>query len=135
MTADGAPPALHGAVTLEWADGSYRFRLAVAQLVELQDLCGAGPYAIYLRLVAHQWRVQDLRETIRLGLIGGGTAPGEALRLVRAYVEARPLLECEPVAARILAAALIGPDLDDEDGEDPDPGKATAPEAGSTTAP
>lgn len=76
-----------GSVSLAWADGDYRFRLPIGQLRELQDKCGAGPQEIYSRLMDGTWRVDDLRETIRLGLIGGGVDPVRALALVRNYVD------------------------------------------------
>ena len=110
------------AVEIDWADGTHAFRLAIGQLVELQEKTGVGPMALWRRLVESEWRVGDLRETIRLGLIGGGAAPSAALTLVRDYVEARPLVESVPVAIAILAAALYG-------APDEPVGKETAPPA------
>jgi len=95
-------------VTLIWADGEYPFRLPIKQLEELQDKCDAGPSELYNRLEDGRWRVADLRETIRLGLIGGGMTPAEAFVKVRRYVDERPLLESVPVARAVLLAALIG---------------------------
>jgi hypothetical protein len=91
-----------------WADGDYTFRLAWGQIAELQDKCDAGPYVILQRLTNGQWRIQDISETIRLGLIGGGQKPVDAVKLVRTYVEARPPLENVLVAQAILGTALIG---------------------------
>lgn len=105
-------------VTIPWGDGEHVFRLALAQLLELQEKTDAGPVELVARIQAHRWRVQDLRETIRLGLIGGGKTPTEALVLVSRYVDGRPLLESEPVAAEIITAALALPDAA--------PGKQTA---------
>ena len=95
-------------ITLDFADGSYKFRLAWGQLAELQEKCDAGPYVVYERLNNRTWRINDIRETIRIGLIGGGTAPAVALTLVRRYVEERPPLESLPYAQAILSIALIG---------------------------
>ena len=53
-------------------------------------------------------RAYTNREVIRLALIGGGTEPRKALALVKAYVEARPLLETFDLVAEILEAALFG---------------------------
>ncbi len=78
--------------------------------MELQEKTDAGPLAVLLRLHGHDWRVQDVRETIRLGLIGGGKTPPQALALVARYVDRRPLLESVPVAQDILAAGLAQPD-------------------------
>lgn len=95
-------------VSFDWADGHYRFRLPIEQLLELQVKCDAGPPEIHARLASARWRVEDLRETIRLGLIGGGLTPVKALELTRAYVDQRPLHESVNPAFAILTAALVG---------------------------
>lgn len=100
-----------GSVRLDFGDGEHPFRLGVmTELRELQDLCGAGPMVIYRRLTEGEWKVPDVRETIRLGLIGGGMSAPEALKLVRRYVESdsTALAELVPTAAVILAACLFG---------------------------
>lgn len=97
-----------GAITFDWADGAHTFRLAIGQLRELQEKCDAGPQVLLRRLSDGSWRVDDVRETIRLGLVGGGAAPTRALDLVRVYVDDRPLLENVGPAQAILMAALVG---------------------------
>ncbi|MGE0828940.1 MAG: gene transfer agent family protein [Hyphomonadaceae bacterium] len=106
-------------VELSWADGSYTFRLAIGQLVELQEKCDAGPPTIYNRLVGNAWYLNDIRETLRLGLIGGGMAPAKALSLINRYVDDRPLAENARHAQAVLMALMIGV-------EDETPGKAEA---------
>jgi hypothetical protein len=96
------------AIDLDWADGTYRFALRWGQLAELQEKTDAGPYVVLHRLHSHQWRVEDISNVIRLGLIGGGMEPSAALRKVRAYVEARPPLENHPYAIAVLSAGLLG---------------------------
>ena len=110
-------------VTITWGDGDHRFRLAIGQLRELQEKCAAGPMEVLDRLATRRWRVDDVRETIRLGLIGGGMEPIKALPLVKHYIDERPIMESVPAAQAVLIAALIGVE------EDP-AGKA---EAGETT--
>lgn len=60
-----------GFIELEFGDGTYRFRLLGAELRELQSLCDAGPFEIFNRLSVGFPRFDDIRETIRLGLVGG----------------------------------------------------------------
>lgn len=96
--------------TMVFGDGEYAFRLAIAQLLELQELTKSGPLELYDRLRGRDWRVQDIREPIRLGLIGAGMAPTDAVRLVQRYVEQRPLLESVPVAAIVVMRALAMPE-------------------------
>lgn len=103
----------NASVTLAWGDGDYTFRLAWGQLIMLQEACDAGPAPIYDRLTNNTWRVQDISHVIRIGLIGGGLKPTDALKLVRTYVEDRPPLENLMFAIAILQAGIIGaPDED-----------------------
>lgn len=104
-------------IDLDWGDGTYKFRLAWKQLIELQEKLDAGPAWILDTFWKNNWKVEYISEIVRLGLIGGGTAPQDALRLVRTYVEDRPPLENLSVAQAILAIALAGGD---------DPGEASA---------
>lgn len=100
-------------ITFDWADGPHTFRLALEQLRTLQEATKTGPYTLWERVaLSREWRVDDIRETIRLGLIGGGMEPLDALALVRVYVDGRPLVESVAPAERILRAALIGADDD-----------------------
>lgn len=94
-----------------FADGEYDFRLAWGQLVELQELCSAGPQFILNRLtVTGDWRVEDISEIIRLGLLGADKdmKPSRATDLVRRYVKERPPLENHTLAVAILTTALLG---------------------------
>lgn len=95
-------------IELDWADGTYAFRLGWGQLAELQEKTDCGPYVVLNRLHSGQWRVEDISNVIRLGLIGGGMIPADALKKVRAYVEDRPPLESIIVAQVALGAALTG---------------------------
>jgi hypothetical protein len=118
-------------VTLEWPDKERTFRLRIGELVELQEKCDAGPMAILSRLAEGQWRVHDIRETIRLGLLGGGAPPSEALRLIKLHVDDRPLTEAIHVAQAILLAAVIG--VEDEPLEDRPGEPALGTENGSAS--
>jgi hypothetical protein len=111
-------------IELDFADGTYSFRLGWGELATLQEACDAGPYVILHRLHSHQWRMADISSVVRLGLIGGGMAPADALKKVRAYVEDRPPLESHTYAVAILSAGLLG--APDEPVGEP---KAPTPEA------
>lgn len=128
-------------ITLFFGDGEHKFRLAIAELRELQEKTDAGPPLVLSRLFQGQWRVEDVRETLRLGLIGGGMKPADAHALVVRYCDERPAWgDNARIAAIALAAAISG--AEDEpvgkpDGEGADrtrsPGKNTA--SGKSTAP
>ena len=102
-----------GSISLPFADGDHTFCLKWAQLIQLQEATDTGPYVVMQRLSDGTWRVEDISHTIRLGLIGGGMVPGDALKLTRSYVEARPPLENVILARGILAASLMGAPEDD----------------------
>ncbi len=95
-------------ITMPWADGDYTFRLDWAALEKLQEACDAGPYVILQRMSNGGWMMQDITNTIRLALIGGGLEPIAALKKVRAYVEDRPPGENLIYAQAILTAGCIG---------------------------
>jgi hypothetical protein len=99
-----------GSVMLVWGDGERRFRLAIGQLRELEEKCRAGSQEIFLRMAQGKWRIDDIRETLRLGLIGGGTPPTDAHMLIVRYFDPpeRPKLEGVDPALRILKEALVG---------------------------
>lgn len=100
-------PSRHAEIGLEFGGEDRRFRLALGELRELQEKTDAGPAHLLQRLTDGTWRVDDIRETLRLGLIGGGMTPSEALALCRRYVDDRPLLESLPLARAVLLVVLL----------------------------
>lgn len=126
----------HGTIRLVWGGDERPFRLSFKELRELQELCTlptdklvSGPLSIATRLGEGTWRVQDIRETLRLGLVGGGMPSNEATRLVIRHVEEydTPLAEHALHARAIIFAALMGAR------EDP-AGKSDAAEESAPTA-
>lgn len=98
-----------GDVEFEWAGETRTFRLLFGEILKLQERTDAGPFELLRRLTTGTWRINDIRETIRLGLEGGGMKPNEAGRLIKDYVDPpQPLLDSVLIAARILEAALSG---------------------------
>lgn len=72
-------------------------------------------YAL-LRSIGGDWRIEDVRETVRLGLIGAGMSPSDAYILVSTYVDQTdkyPLVDNVGVAASILLHALTAPPGED----------------------
>jgi hypothetical protein len=103
-------------IPLTWQGGEHEFALPIGQLRALQDRCDAGPAHVLGRLASGQWRVDDVTETIRLALMGGGLERSEAVRLVKLHVEEKPLAQSVTLASAVLMAALYGPE-DDSLGE------------------
>lgn len=95
-------------VDITWQGGEHTFALPIELLRALQDRCDAGPAWVLARLGSQQWRVEDVVDTIRLGLEGGGLAKDEARKLTRIHVEDRPLTLSVLTAQAILMDALFG---------------------------
>jgi hypothetical protein len=99
----------HAAIEQDFGDGTYTFRLGLGEIEELERKCDLGIFRIVGRLApqAREAKLVEIMETLRLGLIGGGTMPVEALALVKRYVEERPLDENRDVAYAVGLAALM----------------------------
>lgn len=108
-----------GSVELVFAGDLRKFRLGIAELIALQEKRNSGPMEIVSRLNFHGWRVEDVTETLRIALIGGGEDGKAAAEIVQANL--RPgkqaayggtmVGELEigvKIASAILAAAITG---------------------------
>ena len=98
-----------GKLALAWPDQAREYRLRLGELRQLQEKCDAGPLEIMARIQAGRWRVDDVYQTIRLGLIGAGMRMDDALTLVDLTVTDGRLGECAIYAQAILSAAVTGP--------------------------
>lgn len=114
-----------GRITEFVGDNDYPLQLKIAHLRNLQADLNSGPSAILERLQNGLWFVDDIIETIRHGLRGGGMSDRDAKRLVENYITDGALLQYQPVALKVILAAMIG----DEDD------MPELPEAGETMAP
>lgn len=108
----------NGVVELDFGDGTHRFRLPIGQLEELQEKTGVGPFKLLQRLLNGEWHVADVREPIRLGLIGGGMEPLAALTLVRRYIDDRHDWLPQSITARLIVMAAISGAPEEEPGKD-----------------
>lgn len=96
-------------IRLAWVGGEHDFALALGQLRALQANTGAGPEELLNRMAAGTWRVDDLIETLRQGLLGGGVPAEEAGPLLLRLADLHGLIAFRETAFRVLAAALRGP--------------------------
>lgn len=106
-------------------DDMQDFRLAYGNLLELQEKTGVGPFTLYRRFMSDDWFVQDIFETCRIGLIGGGMKPRDAFVLCKRYVMDQPPLDNLNLARMILVAALHGAPDEDRSGSKKDDGKTS----------
>lgn len=121
--------AKESTVRVAWRGGEHDMALGIGEILVLEPTCHAGLAAIFQRLTTGSWGVQDVRETIRLGLIGAGMPDAEALQLIKACVDNHPngyAPSCI-IASKVLEAAIIGVTDDNEFAAAP--GKSPAAEA------
>ena len=123
-------------IELHFGDGDYLFRLNLVGIQAIQDKCGCGIGAVWQRLSASRlnyvsghdvgfadaatFKVEDIIEPIRQGLIGGASGmvdgapvavtPQSANRLIQAYVIERPLSEGWAIAFAVMSALIEGYD-------------------------
>ncbi|MCA6098867.1 gene transfer agent family protein [Bradyrhizobium australafricanum] len=108
----------NGSVSLVWAGGEDVFCLSkVGLILDLEDKCKAGIGIIAGRLESGSYGLNDIRETIRLGLIGGGATPERAMASVRNHVDGNPLSHSVLVAYAVVRAVLFGTPVDDPVGK------------------
>jgi hypothetical protein len=97
-----------GRIEIDWGGDLRTFRLDIDRLIALQDACGAGPYEILTRLSSGRWLVQDIKETLRLGLMGGGVEGKKARDLADQAVQPGSILQHVQTAQAVLMASLVG---------------------------
>ena len=115
-------------VRLNWVGGEHDFALRIGELRSLQDSCNAGPEQVMVRLQNGSWRVNDIIEPIRLGLIGASEmTTAEAGPFVTNIFNQHNRLELKMTAFAIMVDALIGPEEDSPGG---DQGETPPPENG-----
>lgn len=120
-------------IELSCWDGTHTFRLRIGELRKLQEKCDAGPLAIANRLRDGTWLVDDIRETLRLGLIGAGVKQQDALMLVERHVDDLPLLQNVSTAHAVVMASIIG--SEDERLGKPEAGAGQSPNETSSPSP
>lgn len=133
-----------GEIVRLWGDEERTFRLGVGEWRKVQETCDAGPAEIAARLstwaaarkrnptasfldllaagALGTWRIDDIREPLYRGLIGGGMEPTAAGRLMRELHDERPLTENIGLALDVVLASVVGPGdepLGEASGEQP----------------
>jgi hypothetical protein len=89
-------------------DDMHAFCLTPPMVIELERVCHAGIGGIVRRVIAQDFTLTEVTETIRLALIGAGTDPEEAAALVAAYVTPAPLVKSYTLATAILQSLMLG---------------------------
>lgn len=133
----------NGTVSIIWAGGEHSFCLAKTGLIlDLESKCEAGIAVVFTRLGSGTWKLHDVREPIRLGLIGAGMEPKDAMELVRNHVDLNNsgLAPSVLIAYSVIEAVMVGVRDDPvgrQKGDDKESGEgketpAEAPQTGSS---
>lgn len=132
-------------ITRPFAGRERAFDVAPLAIIEkLERACGAGMGEILGRLQGRGFnpmtgmpdpffRHADIRETIRLGLIGAGATDAEATEWVIDAIDGRPIAEHLGLAAAIMTAYAFG--VDDALGNSEGAGVAAAAPAPDGSSP
>jgi hypothetical protein len=111
-----------------FAGAERSFDLRIGEIQALERACNCGIFGLLVRIGSHQAYASDIRETIRLGLIGGGDTDTASTTLIMQEVDGRPLSEHLPLAAEIIKSVIDGlPKI--EEAESGAEGDATAKKA------
>ena len=119
-----------------FGDGKHDFQLKIAQLEELQEKCDAGPEEILDRVMTGRWRLAEIREPLRLGLIGSGMEPVQAAMMIERYAGPGQLVQHKALVIGIVGAGIAGaPDEDVVPGKQKGAKPAPSPGESSGSAP
>lgn len=84
------------------------FRLPIGRIRAVQAKCDAGPMELLQRYMTGRWRLDDLREVLLQGLVGGGMDQSAATRLVIDNFDDQPMQQFVLLAQAIVSAAVVG---------------------------
>lgn len=102
-------------VNVFFGEDEFEFKLGIEQLIELQEKLDEGPGVTLARLsngLYGNWKIETIKDTIRLALIGAGMDKKKAYDLVSRNVTAGYIFESLLVAQLVLSAAIVGVDED-----------------------
>ena len=93
---------MRDAEEIVWAAGSDNFRLGIGELRALEKACDAGCAVVLARLLSTAWKIDDVYQPIRLGLIGAGASERDATKTLE-----RALTLTSPYALAVTAADVL----------------------------
>lgn len=93
---------MRGAEEIIWPGGSDSFRLGIGELRALEKACDAGCAVILARLLSTAWKIDDIYQPIRLGLVGAGMQERDATATLE-----RALTLTSPYGLAVTAADIL----------------------------
>ncbi|MBB4192798.1 gene transfer agent family protein [Rhizobium aethiopicum] len=108
---------MRGAEQIVWPGGEHSFRLGIGELRAIEQRSDAGCAVVLMRLLSSQFKIDDVIQPIRLGLIGGGMQERDAQKVLDSALDiASPYALAVP-AADILRRFIMWETDDQPSGE------------------
>lgn len=114
-----------------WPGGEHDFCFHIGELRALEQRLGSGVAVVLARLFSTQFKIDDIHETLRLGLQGGGMSEREAVATIERSYPMANLVDLSVTASRVLAMFVSWPT--GEEADDPS-GEATAATTSQATS-
>ncbi|MBX4992288.1 hypothetical protein ABID08_000719 [Rhizobium binae] len=109
---------MRGSESIVWPGGEHSFRLGIGELRAIEQRSDAGCAVVLMRLLGQQWKIDDVIQPIRLGLIGGGMPEREAQTALDKALDVASLYSLAVTAADILRRFIMW-ETDDQPGGEP----------------
>ncbi|WP_283195491.1 gene transfer agent family protein [Rhizobium sp. AN80A] len=107
---------MRGSETIVWPGGEHEFRLGIGELRALEQRCDAGCAVVMMRLLGQQWKIDDVIQPIRLGLMATGTPQDAAQKIIDSAMDMASPYALAITAAEILRRFIMW-EMDDKPGE------------------
>lgn len=134
-----------GSVSLFFGDDEKRFRIGIGEFRELQEkvngrriemgLSAIGPTTLANLLRANDAWPDDVRDVLRIGLVGGGMKAPEAHRLLVRYFDGKPPIGFYLPAFTVLMAAFVGVAGDEVESKKKTSAETTVPSSSPISTP
>jgi hypothetical protein len=98
---------MRGAEEIVWPGGEHAFRLGIGELRAIEQKSEAGCAVIMMRLLTTAWKIDDVIQPIRLGLIGGGMAERDAQRVLENAMDTASPYSLAVTAADVLRRFIM----------------------------
>lgn len=101
-------------LTRDFAGAERTFRLRLGDILDVEEACGGiGIFGLFKRFSTHEASLRQAMAVVRLALVGGGMAAGEARRLVEERAEIAALEDLNTLAIEVVIATVTGIPPDD----------------------
>lgn len=107
---------MRGTETILWPGGEHDFRLGIGELRAIEQRCDAGCAVVMMRLLGQQWKIDDVVQPIRLGLIAAGMRDHEAQKALDSAMDIASPYALAITAAEVLRRFIMW-ETDDAPGE------------------